>query len=165
MKNMRQNSNKNGFTIIEMIIVMVIIGVILAVVLTVGKGATDNSRIASSVGTIRSLQTAAINYYNANGGTYTGGTLGTISVAKLASNGMLPATITGTNAWGGTIAVAPDANASYFDITLVGVPSATFGTALTTAVANIAQTTPTYTAAGVAVNSTTQAAFTRCNTS
>jgi len=154
MKNTSQKTNKNGFTIIEMIIVMVIIGVILSTVLAVGQGATNTSRIASTISSIRSLQTASTNYYNANRGTYTGGSLGTISLANLAANNMLPAKISGTNAWGGTITVAPDANANYVDITLTSVPS-TAQTALLNAVSNIIQTTPTYTAS----TQTWQAAF------
>src|SRR5471030_24799 len=106
MKNARRKKNKNGFTLIEMIIVMVIIGVILSAVIAVGQGATNTSRITSTVSTIKAVQTAAVNYYNANGGTYTGGSIGTISLANLAAQNMLPANIgTGVNAWQGTIAV------------------------------------------------------------
>lgn len=142
MKSARQKLNKKGFTIVEMIIVMVIIGVILSAVISVGQGATNNSRITSTGATIEAIETAAVNYYNANGGTYTGGTLGTISLANLAANGMLPANIAGTDAWGGAITVDPDANANYFDITLAGIPSSTVSTAITSAVSNIIQTVP-----------------------
>jgi len=154
---MKTTNNKKGFTIIEMIIVMVIIGVILSAVIAVGKGATDASRVASTASTIRSLQTACINYYNANGGTYTGGILGTINLANLASNNMIPANIgSGVNAWLGTIVVTPDQNANYFDISLSNVPatpgnvtastSGTYSTgSIAAAVSNLLQTKPTYT--------------------
>lgn len=141
MKNTCQKTNKKGFTMIEMIAVMVVIGVILSAVLPTLIGAINNGRVASAAGTIRSLQTSATNYYNSNGGTYTG-----ISMATLASGNYLPAGVTGTDAWNGTITVAPDANANWFDITLTNVPTAQ-ATALTTQVANIVQSTPTYTAA------------------
>jgi prepilin-type N-terminal cleavage/methylation domain-containing protein len=146
MKNTRHNTSKSGFTIVEMIIVMVIIGVILSAVIAVGQGATDTGRQTSTVSTIKAIQTAAVNYYNANGGSYAAtGTLGAaISMATLASNGFLPTKISGTNAWGGTITVAPDTTAAYFDITFTKVPSAAQGN-LTTAVGNLVQTTPVYT--------------------
>jgi len=141
MKNMRHKTNKKGFTMIEMIAVMVVVAVILSAVLPSLIGAINNSRVSSAAGTIRSLQTAAANYYNANGGSYTG-----LSIATLASGNYLPAGITGTDSWNGTITLAPDANASWFDITLTNVPTAQ-ATALTTQVANLVQATPTYTAA------------------
>lgn len=145
MKIVRQKANTKGFTIIELIAVMVIIGVILSAVLAAVQGATNNSRITSTLASIRALQTASVNYYNSNGGNYTGGTLGTISLANLATNNMLPANISGTNAWEGTITIAPDTNANYFDITLTNVPS-TATTALNNALTNLTQTAPTYTA-------------------
>ena len=141
MKNTRQKTNKKGFTMIEMIAVMVVIGVILSAVIPALTGAINNGRVASAAGTIRSLQTAATNYYNGNGGSYTG-----LTLATLASGNYLPAGVTGTNSWNGTITVAPDANASWFDITLTNVPTAQ-ATLLTTQVANLVQSTPTYTAA------------------
>jgi len=142
MKNTYQKSSKNGFTIVEMIIVMVIIGVILSAVIAVGQGATNTSRIASTTATIKAIQTAAASYYNANGGSYSGGTLGNITVANLASNGYLPTKAAGNDAWGGAITVAPDANANYFDITLAGVPNSTVYAAITAGVSNLIQTTP-----------------------
>jgi len=160
MKNNRQETKKNGFTIVEMIIVMVIVAVILSAVIAVGQGATDTSRITSTVSTIKAIQTAAVNYYNANGGTFTSGTLAsgnTLSLANLASNGFLPTKIVGINAWGGTIAVAPDTTAAYFDITLTKVPATPGNVTANTsgiypsgsiaaAVSNSLQTAPTYTA-------------------
>ena len=71
-----------------------------------------------------------------------------LSLSTLASNNMLPANFTsGANAnpWNGNITVAPDANANYFDITLTNVPT-NVQAALTSAVGNIVQTTPIYTA-------------------
>ena len=152
MKNTRQKSNTNGFTIIELIAVMVIIGVILSSVLATVQGATNNSRITSAIASVRALQTASVNYYNGNGGSYTG-----LSLATLASGNYLPSNFTsGTNQnpWNGSITVAPDANANYFDITFTNVPSAA-ATSLTTAVTKLAQTTPTYTA----TSETWEAAF------
>ncbi len=143
MKNTCQKTNNKGFTMIEMIVVMLVIAVILGAVLPALIGASNNSRVASAAGTIRSLQTAATNYYNSNGGSYTG-----LSMATLASGNYLPAGVTGTDSWNGTITVAPDANASWFDITLTAVPTAQ-ATALTTQVANLVQSTPTYTAASL----------------
>lgn len=143
LKKVYQKNNKKGFTIIELIAVMVIIGVILSSVLAVVKGATDNSRITSALASVRALQTASVNYYNSNGGSYSN-----LSLAALASNNMLPANFTsGTNAnpWNGSIMVAPDANVNYFDITFTNVPS-NASTILTNAVFKLAQTAPTYTA-------------------
>jgi type IV pilus assembly protein PilA len=143
MKIKTQKTNNKGFTIIELIAVMVIIAVILGSVLAAVKGATDSSRITSAIASVRALQTASVNYYSGNGGSYTG-----LSFATLASNNMLPANFTsGTNAdpWNGNITVAPDSNPNYFDITLTNVPS-TAATSLTSAVSKFTQTAPTYTA-------------------
>jgi len=70
MKNTYQETNNKGFTIIELIAVMVIIAVILGAVLAAVKGVTDNSRITSALASVRALQTASVNYYNSNGGSY-----------------------------------------------------------------------------------------------
>ena len=143
MKNTRPKIKNNGFTVIELIAVMVIIAVILGSVLAAVKGATDNSRTTSAIASVRALQTASVNYYNNNGGSYAG-----LSLAVLASGNYLPANFSGTgnNPWNGNITVAPDSNANYFDITFTSVPSGA-ATLLTTAVAKLAQTAPTYTAA------------------
>ncbi|MBF0511637.1 MAG: type II secretion system protein [Candidatus Omnitrophica bacterium] len=138
MKNKMKKSK--GFTIIELVAVMAIIAVILGAVIAAVQGATNNSRIASTLASIRALQTASLNYYNTNGGSYSN-----LSLANLASNNMLPANVTGTNAWNGTITVAPDANGNYFDITLTNVPSQATATSLSNAVANLTQAAPTYT--------------------
>ena len=152
MKNTSQKANKKGFTLIEMIAVMVIIAVILGSVLAVAQGTTNTSRITSTVASIRALQTASVNYYNANGGTYANtGSLGAaLSLANLVAQNMLPANIgAGINAWGGTITVQPDANnPSYFDILLSNVP-ASVQTQLQNDVANLVQATPTISKAGV----------------
>jgi len=145
MKTTCQKSNKKGFTLIEMVVVMFIIAAILSAVLPAIIGATNNSNISNSVQSIRALQTAATQYYSANGGTYTGGTLGTISMANLATNNMLPAKAAGNNSWGGTFAIAPDANANYVDITLTSVPANVQAT-ITTDVQNLVSVAPTYTA-------------------
>jgi prepilin-type N-terminal cleavage/methylation domain-containing protein len=143
MKNTYQRSTQKGFTLIELITVMVIIAIILGAVLAAVKGATDNSRTTSALASVRALQTASVNYYNNNGGSYSN-----LSLSTLASNNMLPANFTsGTNAnpWNGNITVAPDANANWFDITLTNVPSAA-ATSLTNAVSKLTQTAPIYTA-------------------
>jgi prepilin-type N-terminal cleavage/methylation domain-containing protein len=143
MKNTHQQSTQKGFTLIELITVMVIIAVILGSVLAAVKGATDNSRTTSALASVRALQTASVNYYNNNGGSYAN-----LSLSTLASNNMLPANFTsGTNAnpWNGSITVAPDTNANWFDITLTNVPSSA-ATSLTNAVSKLTQTSPNYTA-------------------
>ena len=139
----RTNKNKGGFTIIELTIVMIIIAAILSAVLFAGQSSANTSRITSALASIKALQTAAVAYYNNNGGSYTG-----LSLASLASNNYLPANFTsGTNQnpWLGNIAVTPDTNASYFDITFTNVPSAA-ATILTNAVSKLVQTAPSYTA-------------------
>jgi prepilin-type N-terminal cleavage/methylation domain-containing protein len=140
-----KSANKRGFTLIEMVVVMFIIAAILSAVLPAIVGAMNNSNVSNSIQSIRSLRTAAEQYYTANGGTYTGGTLGTISIANMAINNMLPAKATGNNSFGGTFSIAPDANANYVDITLTSVPSNVQAT-LTTDVANLVAVSPTYTA-------------------
>jgi type IV pilus assembly protein PilA len=148
MKNTDQRTNKKGFTIIELIAVMVIIAVILASVLATVQGATNNSRLTNAVASIRALQTASVNYYNGNGGSYAN-----LSIANLAAGNYLPANFTsGANQdpWNGNITVAPDANAGYFDITLTNVPASVGNAAtgtLTMAVSKLTQTAPAYTAA------------------
>lgn len=143
MTNTCPKFKHKGFTIIELIAVMVIIGIILASVLAAVKGVTDNSRITSAIASIRALQTACVNYYNNNGGSYAG-----LSLATLASENFLPGNFTSgvnQNPWNGNILVGPDSNVSFYDITFTNVPSnaATF---LTNAVSKLAQTAPTYTA-------------------
>ena len=148
MKNITRVSNNKGFTIIELIAVMVIIAILLGAVIAAVKGVTDNSRVTSAIDSIRALQTASVNYYNSNGGSYSAGSLGNLSLASLAANNMLPANFTsGTNAnpWNGSITVAPDSNPNYFDITLTNVPTSAAAT-LSNAVAKLTQTAPTYTA-------------------
>ena len=140
---MKNRGQQKGFTVIELIAVMVIIAVILGSVLAAVKGATDNSRITSAISSVRALQTASVNYYNNNGGSYNN-----LSLSTLASNSMLPNNFTsGVNAnpWNGASTVAPDANANWFDITFTNVPS-TAATSLTNAVTKLAQSAPTYTA-------------------
>ncbi len=154
MKNVRQKTNRNGFTLIEVIAVMAIVTVILGAVLAAVQGAMNNGKVASTLSTIKALQTASVNFYNANGGTYANsGSLGVgLSLANLAAQNMLPNNvINGTNAWNGTITIAPDTNPLYFDLTLTNVPVNAGGTGtppgtLTAAVANLIQATPTYTA-------------------
>ncbi|MDE1920140.1 MAG: type II secretion system protein [Candidatus Omnitrophica bacterium] len=145
MEHTRQKSNTKAFTLIEMVVVMFIIAAILSAVIPAIVGATNNSTVANAVASIRALQTAATGYYTANGGTYTGGTYGTISVANLSAQGMLPAKASGSNPWGGTYTVVPDTNANYVDITLTNVPS-NIQALITKEVANAASVAPTYSA-------------------
>jgi len=152
MKNTSQKINKEGFTILELIAVMAVITVILGAVLAAVIGAMNQGKVTSTLSSIKAIQTAAVNFYNGNGGTYAStGTYGLpLSLANMATENMLPGNVaSGTNAWGGTITVAPDANSSYFDITLTNVPASAGSGAsapLNLAVANIVQSAPTYTA-------------------
>ena len=148
MKTTCQKITQKGFTLIEVIAVMAIAAVILGAVIPAVVGAINTSKVTSSVATIKALQAASVNFYNANGGTYAStGTLGVISLANLASNGMLPAGVSGIDSWGGSISIAPDATAGEFDITLTSVP-ASAQTPLANALANIVQSTPTLSKAG-----------------
>lgn len=125
---MKKLNNKQGFTIIEMIIAMVIISVILLVVVPVGQTATDNSRIANAIASIKAIQTAAVGWANDNGGQYTN-----ITFAKLAL-GYLPANFSATSAnpWNGdyTLAVNPN-DSTMVDIGLKNVPSGPGGKLVT----------------------------------
>lgn len=132
-----------GFTLMEMVVVMVVITTILGAVIPAFVSAADNSKVTSTVATIRALQTASANYYLNNGGTYTGGAWGTISMVNLVSHNMLPSKGIFTNAWGGAISVSPDANANYVDIALTGVP-AHVQQSISIAVSNLVSVTPTY---------------------
>ena len=66
----RTYRNKQGFTIIELTIVMIVIAAILSAVLFAGQGTVNTSRVTSAVASVRALQTAAVAYYNNNGGSY-----------------------------------------------------------------------------------------------
>jgi len=137
-----KKSYKQGFTIIEMVIALVIISVILLVVVPLGQTATDNSRIANAIASIKSIQTAGVEWANDNGGQYTG-----ISFDKLAA-GYLPAqfTATSTNPWHGDYTVRVNANDSeMLDIGLTNVPATPAGK-LTTALTKISALAPSYTA-------------------
>ena len=146
MNAMQKNNSKKGFTIIEMVIALVIISVILLVVVPMGQAATDNSRIANAIASVKAIQTAAVQWANDNGGVYTG-----ITFAKLAGSGgtaYLPAqfTATATNPWQGNYTVAVDANSSEMvDISLTAVPAGPEAK-LTTALTKIAAVAPSYTA-------------------
>jgi general secretion pathway protein G len=132
MKNMVQKRKKKGQTLLEIIAVLVIIGAILAAVIPAVTASTDNGRIGSAVSAIRAIQSAAVGYYNDNGGSYA-----SVSIAKLAAK-YLPAGFTGTNAnpWNGNIAVAVNGTTTYqYVLTMTNVPS-TAQTSLTTALQN-----------------------------
>ncbi len=142
MNPMQKSSKEKGFTIIEMVIALVIISVILLVVVPLGQTATDNSRIANAIASIKAIQTAAVEWASDNGGVYTG-----ITFAKLAS-GYLPAqfSATSTDPWSGDYNVNVDANSStMLDIALTAVPP-TPATKLTTALTKISAIPPSYTA-------------------
>jgi len=139
----RKFQNRKGFTIIELTIVMIVIAAILSAVLFSGQSVANTSKITSALSSIKALQTAAVNYFNNNGGSYAN-----ISIANLAAGNYLPANFTsgaGTNPWSGDIDVAPDTNAAYFDVAFTNVPAAA-SNLLTTAVTKLAQTAPVYTA-------------------
>ena len=139
---MKKINNRQGFTIIEMIIALAIISVILLIVVPVGQTATDNSRLANAIASVKAIQTAAVEWANDNGGQYTG-----ITFAKLAA-GYLPAQFTATSAnpWNGDYTVNVDAASStMLDIALTNVPAVPAGK-LTTALTKISAVAPTYTA-------------------
>ena len=143
MDIMKKIDNNKGFTIIEMIIALVIISVILLAVVPVGQTATDNSRLANAIASIKAIQTAAVEWANNNGGVYTG-----LTFANL-TNGYLPAQFSAasTNPWNGNYAVNVNANNStMFDISLTNVPAA-LAAKLTTALTKITAVAPTYTVA------------------
>ena len=137
MKGMQNSlSNKKGFTLLELIVVMVIITIIASQVIASFKGASDNGRIAAALNSVKAIQTAAMNYFNNNGGSCTG-----ISVATLVSGNYLPGTFTGTgaNPWGGNYAVAVNANnVTQFNLSMTNI-SQTDATMLNNALQNSAQ--------------------------
>jgi prepilin-type N-terminal cleavage/methylation domain-containing protein len=148
MKELRKINNKKGFTIIEMVIALVIISVILLVVVPMGQAATDNSRIANGIASIKAIQTAAVQWANDNGGVYTGITFDKLAGSAGATTAYLPAqfTATSTNPWGGNYTVAVDANnAEQVDIAMTAVPSVPAGK-LTTALTKISAVAPAYVA-------------------
>ena len=139
---MSKMKDKDGFTIIELIIALVIISVILLVIVPAGQKATDNSRIANAMASIKAIQTAAVGWANDNGGQYAG-----ITFANL-TNGYLPAqfTATSTNPWNGDYSINVNANDStMFDIALTNVPIES-ATKLTTAMTKLSEVVPSYTA-------------------
>lgn len=129
-------NNKKGFTLLELIVVMVIITIIASQVIASFKGASSNGRVASALNSVKAIQTAAMNYYNNNGGSCTG-----ISVATLVSGNYLPGTFTGTssNPWGGNYTVAVNSNNNaQFNLSMTGIPQAD-AAALNNALQNSAQ--------------------------
>jgi prepilin-type N-terminal cleavage/methylation domain-containing protein len=137
MKNVKKRlGNKKGFTLLELIVVMVIITIIASQVIASFKGASDNGRIAAALNSIKAIQTAAMSYFNNNGGSCSG-----ISVATLVSGNYLPGMFTGTNAnpWNGNynIAVNPN-NTTQFNLSMTSIPQAD-ATALNNALQNSAQ--------------------------
>jgi prepilin-type N-terminal cleavage/methylation domain-containing protein len=142
MKMKTKLNNKQGFTIIEMIIALVIISIILLVVVPVGQTATDNSRIANAIASIKAIQTAAVGWANDNGGQYTG-----LTFANL-TQGYLPAQFTAasTNPWNGDYTINVNAgDSTMFDIALTNVPAVS-AAKLTTAVTKLTEINPSYTA-------------------
>ena len=121
MKNMSQQKGRKGQTLLEIIAVLVIIGAILAAVIPVVTAQTDNGRVASALNAIRSIQSAAVSYYNDNGGSYA-----SVSIANLAAK-YLPAGFSGTSAnpWNGNITVAENGTTTnQYVITMTSIPSA-----------------------------------------
>jgi len=112
-------SGKKGFTLLELIVVMVIITIIASGVIASFKGASDNARVATALNSIKSIQTAAMGYFNGNGGSCSG-----ISIANLVSGNYLPASFSGsnTNPWNGNYTVAVNANdATKFDLSMSNI--------------------------------------------
>jgi len=137
MKNMKRRlKNQKGFTLLELIVVMIIIIVIASQVLASFKGASANGRIAAAMNSIKSIQTASMNYFNNNGGNFTG-----ISVSSLVSGNYLPGAFTGTgsNPWGGNYTIAVNGNNNtQFNLTMTNV-SQTDATTLNSNLQNSAQ--------------------------
>ena len=120
MKKIKQRSQK-GQTLLEIIAVLVIIGAILAAVIPAVSASTDSGRVGSALSAIRAIQSAAVGYYNDNGGSYA-----SLSVANLAAK-YLPTGYTGTaaNPWGGDITVAENGTTTnQFVLTMKSVPLA-----------------------------------------
>jgi len=136
-------SGKNGFTLLELIVVMVIITIIASQIIASFKGASDNGRVASALNSVKAIQTAAMNYFNNNGGSCAG-----ISVSNLVAGNYLPGAFTGTgsNPWGGNYTVAVNANnATQFNLSMTNISQADANT-LSNDLANSSQGT-TYAAA------------------
>ena len=134
---MNTKRRKKGQTLLEIIAVLVIIGVILAAVIPAVTATTDNGRITSAVNGIRSIQSAAVGFYNDNNGSYAA-----ISIANLATK-YLPGGFTGTssNPWGGNISVAANGAATnQYVLTMTKVPT-TAQTQLTAALQSSALST------------------------
>jgi prepilin-type N-terminal cleavage/methylation domain-containing protein len=135
---MRRNSTvgNKGFTLLELIVVMVIITIIASQIIASLKGAADNGRIAAALNSVKAIQTAAMSYFNNNGGSCAG-----ISVATLVAGNYLPGTFTGTNAnpWGGNYTVAVNANNNtQFNLTMTNIAQVD-ATTLNNALQNSAQ--------------------------
>jgi prepilin-type N-terminal cleavage/methylation domain-containing protein len=136
MKVMQKRLSNKGFTLLELIVVMVIITIIASQVIASFKGAADNGRVAAALNSIKAIQTAAMSYFNNNGGSCTG-----VSVTTLVSGNYLPGTFTGTNAnpWGGNYTIAVNANNStQFNLSMTNI-SQTVATTLNNALQNSAQ--------------------------
>lgn len=134
--NQNRVGDKKGFTLLELIVVMVIITIIASGVIASFKGASDNGRVATALNSIKAIQTAAMGYFNGNGGSCTG-----ISIANLVSGNYLPAAFSGTNTnpWSGNYAVNVNANdPTKFDLSMTNV-SANDNLALNNAIQKTAE--------------------------
>jgi len=111
--------SKKGFTLLELIVVMVIITIIASAVIASFKGVSDNGRVANALNSIKAIQTAAMGYFNSNGGSCTG-----ISIATLVTGKFLPGSFsgTGTNPWGGNYTVNVNAaDTTKFDLSMTNI--------------------------------------------
>jgi len=137
MKSIQKRlSGKKGFTLLELIVVMVIITIIASQVIASFKGAADNGRVAAALNSIKAIQTAAMGYFNSNGGSCTG-----ISTGALVAGNFLPGTFTGTNTnpWNGNYTVSVNTNDSTkFNLSMTNISQAD-ATALNNALQNSAQ--------------------------
>jgi len=120
MKGVQMRFKKNkGFTLLELIVVMVIITIIASGVIASFKGASDNGRVANALNSIKAIQTAAMEYFNSNGGSCAG-----ISIDNLIAGKYLPASFTGTgsNPWAGDYSVNVNAgDVTKFDLSMTNI--------------------------------------------
>ena len=63
----KQNTNKKGFTLIELIIVIAIVGILVAAAMMNMGHNTEDARIARAKEDVRNLLSASILYYNDHG--------------------------------------------------------------------------------------------------
>jgi len=65
-----ENTQSNGFTLIELVIVMSCVAIILSVVMKSTRGMQQEAQITKVQGEISTLKSAVTSYWKNNGGTY-----------------------------------------------------------------------------------------------